>query len=255
MDGLAVRRDGEPGGPTVIVVHGTMDRAAGFRRSVRRTHGLDVVLYDRRGYAASRSAGLSPSIGAQVQDLSAVVSWAGDGPVVVVGHSLGGLIGAHLSINEPARVAALGLWEPPMPWLEWYTSSAGEGALRIGQLRDGSAAAEFFLRAMVGDRIWERMPPSMRAERLAEGPALLADLDLCRRPEARFDPADLRCPVVIGCGSESHERFRRSAALLAEEVPGAVTFEIPGANHGAHLSHPDEFARFMTTAVGLSRGF
>lgn len=249
VDGLAVTRLGEGNGPTVVVVHGTMDRSAAFRRSARRVEGLDLVLYDRRGYSKSAGSGLSPDVASQVADLSRVVHWASSRPVVLVGHSLGGLISAHLAIAEPDRVRAVGLWEPPLPWVEWYRSSAGERALRLGRTTDGSAAAEYFLRAVVGDRIWERMPPDMQNERLAEGPTLLADLDLCRRPEARFEPVDLGCPAVVGWGSESPWRFRRSAAMLLDEMADAEGFEVEGAGHGVHLTHPTEFVRFIEATV------
>jgi pimeloyl-ACP methyl ester carboxylesterase len=35
-------------------------------------------------------------------------------------------------------------------------------------------------------------------------------------------------------------------------VPGGEAFEIPGAHHGAHLSHPDHFAAFVRRVVALA---
>lgn len=245
MTDLATERLGDPHGAPVVVVHGTMDRAAGFRRSARRCSGLDVVIYDRRGYADSRDRGLSPDLAAQVGDLREVVEWLGRSPVTLVGHSFGGLICAHFAIETPSAVRSLGLWEPPMPWLAWYRSAVGERARQLGEQHDGAAAAEAFLRAMVGDRIWDRMPEAMRAERRSEGAALLADLEMCRRPEAQFDPAALTVPTIVGWGTESPERFGRSTALLLEELPNAWGIEVAEASHGVHLSHPQEFAAFM----------
>ena len=84
VDGLAVDRMGDPAGPTIVIVHGTMDRAASFRRAVRKLPDHDVVLFDRRGYARSREAGSSPDIAAQVADLLAVVEWTGADDVCLV---------------------------------------------------------------------------------------------------------------------------------------------------------------------------
>ncbi len=36
---------------------------------------------------------------------------------------------------------------------------------------------------------------------------------------------------------------------LVEHTPGAELFEIAGAGHGAHLTHPDAFAAFVRAAV------
>jgi pimeloyl-ACP methyl ester carboxylesterase len=41
---------------------------------------------------------------------------------------------------------------------------------------------------------------------------------------------------------------------LGEHVPGAVVFEIEGAHHGAHLSHPDHFAAMVRLVVGRGTG-
>ncbi|TFH20998.1 MAG: hypothetical protein E4H05_01065, partial [Acidimicrobiales bacterium] len=44
--------------PTLVVVHGSMDRAAGLLRLSRRLDTqFRVVRYDRRGYGRSRSIG------------------------------------------------------------------------------------------------------------------------------------------------------------------------------------------------------
>src|SRR5215218_2510248 len=101
VDGLAVDRYGDPAGPTVVVVHGTMDRGGSFRRAARRLPDLDVVLYDRRGYARSRGRGLSTELDQQVADLLAVVEWSGSADVCLVGHSLGGLLAMHAALTRP----------------------------------------------------------------------------------------------------------------------------------------------------------
>ena len=42
---------GDPDAPLVVVVHGTMDRAAGMLRLSRKLdHRYRVLRYDRRGY-------------------------------------------------------------------------------------------------------------------------------------------------------------------------------------------------------------
>jgi pimeloyl-ACP methyl ester carboxylesterase len=105
---------------------------------------------------------------------------------------------------------------------------------------------------VVGERIWTRLPRATREARRAEGPTLLAEMGSIRGP-APFDPATVAVPVVAGCGSRSEARHRESAARLAESVPDGELVEIEGAGHGAHMSHPREFADFVRRAV-LRRG-
>jgi pimeloyl-ACP methyl ester carboxylesterase len=248
VDGLAVERLGDPGGPTVVIVHGTMDRAGSFRRAARRLPQLDVVLYDRRGYAGSRGAGLATEVSQQVADLLAVVEWTGSRDVCLAGHSLGGLLSLHAAIAAPEVVTCLGAWEPPLPWLDWYVQAVGRKTGGLGRAEDPASAAEHFLRSMIGDRLWERMPSAMREERWAEGEALVADLDLCQHADAAVDFARVTQPVVVGGGEQSSERFRRSSRFLLDELPDAMLVEVAESRHGVHLTHPDEFAAFVAAA-------
>lgn len=226
----------------VLVIHGTMDRSSGFRRLQRRLDGVPVVLYDRRGYATSRSGGLSPSIAEQVDDAREVLMATCREAAIVVGHSLGGLLALHLAATSPGLVAGLVVFEPPMPWLPWYGESAGSTARQAVEADGPEVAAEAFMRHIVGSELWERLPSAMQAERRAEGAALIADLELVRTDAARYDPTAIKVPLVAGYGSESPERFRRSAKVLADEVRGAELVVIDESSHGVHLSHPQQLA-------------
>jgi pimeloyl-ACP methyl ester carboxylesterase len=116
---------------------------------------------------------------------------------------------------------------------------------------DPGDEAEAFFRRMVGDATWDRLPEEVRAQRRAEGPALVADL-VAMRGAAPFDVTALTVPVVFGRGGPmSAAHHRDTVAWLAEHVPGAVLEEIDGAAHGAHLTHPDGFARLVRRAVAL----
>jgi pimeloyl-ACP methyl ester carboxylesterase len=114
--------------------------------------------------------------------------------------------------------------------------------------RSPGDAAEAFMRRIVGDRVWERLPPSTREKRRSEGVALVADL-VSIRTSAPFEPSEVMAPVVVGCGSESAPHHREGARRLAAAVAGAELVEIQGAAHGAHRSHPAGFAAFVRRAV------
>ena len=237
----------ENGAPLVVLVHGTMDRGTSFRLVVRRLRDLHVITYDRRGYAKSRGA--SPprhSLEHQAEDLLEIV---GERPAVLVGHSLGGDVAMLAALRRPDLVGAVGAYEPPMPWLPWWPKgSAGGDAARKAEGGDPEGAAEWFIRRVVGDKAWEELPERTRAERRAEGAALMADLAAIQH-EAPFDPVDLPMPLVVGRGDQSLPHHSQSAVALAEAVPGAELFEIAGANHGAHVTHPGEFAALVRRTV------
>ena len=243
VDGLAVYdAPGRPGAPRVVLVHGSMDRGASFVRTVRQLHELDVVRYDRRGYGRSASAGVAESIDAHVDDLLRVV---GERPAVVVGHSLGGVIALTASVRRPDLIPSVGAFESPMSWLsEWPTRSAGGQALASGP----QEAAERFLRGILGDEGWERLPAGTRAARRAEGPTLLAELASLRRA-APYEPASVPVPVLSGYGSESKPYHQDAARRLADEAPLGELCVIQGSGHAAPITHAADFADFVRHAV------
>ena len=243
------RGTGAPG-PLVVLIHGSLDRGAAFARVVAAEPlaGVHTIRYDRRGYGRSIDAGPPAGLDEHVDDLLDVV---GDRPAVLVGHSFGGLMGLVAATRAPAVVQAVAAFEPPQPWLPWWPStSAGGAAARAGP----ADAAEAFLRRMVGDARWEALPERTRELRRREGTALAAELASVRAaPAPPLDPALLRLPVLVGRGTRSSAHLRRSAEELARAVPGAVLVEVEGSDHGAHLSHPAEFAAWARRAVDLAR--
>jgi pimeloyl-ACP methyl ester carboxylesterase len=56
-------------------------------------------------------------------------------------------------------------------------------------------------------------------------------------------------PSLFARGGDSIGRHRGTVAWLADHVPGGQLFEIAGAKHGAHLTHPDAFAALVRAAV------
>jgi len=271
-------RVGDTGSPgrLVVLVHGSLDRSDSFNRAVRRLPELRVVTYDRRAYQRSRGAGTPRGIGGHIDDLLAVVDEAtgGAGGATAVGHSFGGDVVIGAAIAEPSAFASIGAYEPPMPWLGFRRDGVVPGSPdgggpspedpeRRGGEPDGprwtpladdpAVEAERFFRRMVGEGSWERLPESGRADRRADGAALVDDLRGLRGP-APFDVWSLGVPAVFGRGGpQSGTHHRQAVAWLAHHVAGSTMVEIDGAGHGAHLSHPDAFADFVRSAVAAGR--
>ncbi len=260
-------RDGDLGaggadqGPTVVLVHGSLDRAQSFQRVARRLEGVRVLSYDRRGYGRSRVAGGPLSLEHHVEDLVAIARTAPSSPVgvVAVGHSFGGLVVMGAALRAPELFGAIGAYEPPMAWFG-FRRPPGAGSVLLstagapggdpqGARRDPTVAAKVFFCRMVGQEAWERLSAAGRAERQADGPALVGDLAAVDGP-AHFVPAALRVPAVFGRGgTASRPHHRAGVAWLAQEVPGGHLYEIPGASHGAHLTHPEAFAAMVRFTV------
>jgi pimeloyl-ACP methyl ester carboxylesterase len=243
VDGIWAQEVGD--GPLVALVHGAMDRSGGMLR-VRRIlqSSCRALRYDRRGYARSLATGPSTSFDQQVDDLAALL----DGrPAVLAGHSFGGVISLALAARRPELARAVVAYEAPRMWEPWWPGGSA------GPLPSAEDAAEWFLRRMIGDANWERLPRAMRDERRAEGPTLVAELRAVRPPQpAPYDAAAISVPVVAAHGTDARPHHVRATAELASAAPQGELRVVDGASHGVHLTHPAEFAGLVHRALELA---
>jgi pimeloyl-ACP methyl ester carboxylesterase len=241
--------DAGPDAPLVVLVHGSMDRHTSFARvRGRLMDTCHVVSYDRRGYAASRNAEPGAEhLSDHVDDLESIVA---DRPCILAGHSYGGAVVLTLAERRPDLVKAAVVYEPPLPWLDWWPQSGSQPS----QHRDatGEQAAETFLRRMIGDRRFELLPLTVREEVLKDGDALVAELTSIRLDPPAFVPANITLPVLVIYGAASEERHKRASAVLADALPAGSLHAVDEATHGGHQSHPAEFARLILAGVTLA---
>ena len=237
-----------PADLTVVLIHGAMDRGAGMARLTRRLADAPTIRYDRRGYGHART--VSPGgFDDQIDELRLV---AQDRKVILFGHSFGGLIALGAVSRGVVDARAIVVYEAPTPWASfwppWPGPRRGEGETSAEVAGD---TAEAFLRSMIGDERWERLPLRTRTERRAEGPALLADVSAETSVTMPFDPARITIPTVIAYGSASLPQYRRAAELLVSVLPQSELHRVEGAQHGAPLSHADDVAELIRRAATL----
>lgn len=108
---ISFLRAGNPGGPRVVLVHGTPGSATGWADYLTAPPaGADVVALDRPGFGASAPNGAVPSLAAQAAAVIALVPTDGR-PVVLLGHSLGAPIvawaAAQLAAEQPERAVSI----------------------------------------------------------------------------------------------------------------------------------------------------
>lgn len=104
-----------PDGPArglIAIAHGIAEHISRYRHVAERLvdAGWVVAGPDHRGHGrSSGELGDLPDLRVAAADLGQVVDWAepGDGPVVVLGHSMGSLVAALAVLDAPSRYAAL----------------------------------------------------------------------------------------------------------------------------------------------------
>lgn len=224
----------------LICVHGALDRAGSFSRLSRRATRFDVIAYDRRGYQGSRSVG-PVDLDHHVADLQALVEReVRRQPVILFGHSFGGVVTFATAIEIPESIRIVVNYESPLPWI-----------LRRSNLHpilsdDPAIEAERFFRRVVSDRAWERLGEAQRESRRLDGATLLNDLRTVRNEKSPFDLSSLKVPSTYAHGDGyGGDYFRALGAVLVELNPLISVVELDSASHDAHLRVPNQLATLI----------
>jgi len=224
---------------TVICIHGGLDRGASFGRISRRLENFDLIAYDRRGYQSSRD--LQPlGLEMHIEDLTKIAQ-AQTGPVILFGHSYGGVIAQGVAIKHPDLIDLVVTYESPTPWVLHRELN------RAPLTGDARYEVEYFFTRMVSRKIWDRLSEEERESRLLDGEGLLSDLTALRTNEAPFDITKLKTPsaYIHGDGIIG-EYYIALCKELNRIVPSMKTIAIEKANHGAHLQNPDQLSDLIT---------
>ncbi len=258
VDGADLYCETRGEGPPVLIVQGGLSEAGatGQLADVLARH-FQVISYDRRGLSRSSVPGDCPPITMDhhADDAAALLAAVTTRPAHVVGPSIGGLIGLHLAVRHPERVATLVTHEPPMAPL--VVDPEREAALdRIAALaRDDVRVAIQEMAALTGGDV-ETEPGAAPAPPAGDMDANLRWFFTHDFPAARqstLDPSRIAelpasTTVVPTGGTASRGEWEyRCAQRLAREL-GRELIELPG-GHNVLVSHP------RTTATELRRLF
>ena len=227
--------------PRVLLVHGSAADHTTWSiqlASPALRARFELVAYDRRGDVTT------------VEDHAAdALARAGDTRCTIVGSSFGAVIALEALRTAPARFAGAILIEPPMGASD--DAPAAPAAFlaeydRIAAERGGPAAAEFFLRTVLGDAALARMPRAYReratgkwAEIRADSAALIA-----YRPRYR-ELGHVDVPVQLLGGERSAPYFRPTLEALAAALPRATLEIVPNAGHMLHAEAHRRFAEIL----------
>lgn len=221
----------------MVLVHGSMDRQAGFLKLAKiLSADFVVTIYDRRGYASSLSMEGPFDLDHHVRDLAEVI---GSDEAILVGHSFGGTVALACAERHPDKVLGVVTYENPMPWLDWWPTDTGAGHASRRSHEPERAAEEFLVR-FIGRRLWDRLPETTKRERRAEGRALVEELGSIHATSV-FDRDLIVVPLSVGVGSIAKDYMRRGAEYLSRHRDARLVV-LEGAHHNAHSARSAEFA-------------
>jgi pimeloyl-ACP methyl ester carboxylesterase len=168
---------------------------------------------------------------------------------VIFGHSLGGAYALALASSQqrPKELLGVSVFEAPLPGLNWW----GDWEIPRESAACGDFEPEFahriakeFMIQSIGESAWNSLPEKTKALRQKEGTTLLIELAQLHLGELRIDFSQLDLPLQWGISQKIGPRHLASYDKV-KNILDATFYCVPGAGHGAHITHPQALAQAL----------
>ncbi|WIY02098.1 alpha/beta hydrolase [Amycolatopsis mongoliensis] len=237
-------------GPALLLLHGTAASREQWEPLAAQAQRYTVLAMDFSGSGRTTDHGGPVSVEDLAVEAEAVLDHAGVEAAHVVGHSLGGIVAAHLAGTRPDRVRSAVLHAA---WPVTDVRQDAEFRHWLDLLATGTFARMLPLMAF-GPRYWEQATAESN-EQLVKTlesviePGADRQTETDRTVDLRPVLGKIAAPVLV-LGS-AHDRLvtAEQQRQLAAAIPGARAATID-AGHGAPAELPDEFARLVLDFVG-----
>jgi pimeloyl-ACP methyl ester carboxylesterase len=206
-------------GPPLVLLHGLGGSSVNWALlAPRLAERHRVVLVDLPGHGRSAPLPAAPGIGPYADRVALLLERLGLGAVVVVGHSLGGLVALRLAARHPGSVRGLVLAAPA--GIASGTRSAERALAFVAWVQPGRRISPHWrvvarsraLRRIVFGRWFAADPETLGTEAVE---ALLGEIDLhtdtrsasraLTADDPRLDLHEVRCPALVLWGAEDRQ--------------------------------------------------
>ena len=261
--------EGHPNRQVALLIHGWSSSWYAMSPLLRLLgQRFRAIAVDLPGYGESPPLPYRVTIPGYAEILADFIEQVTDGPVVLVGHSMGGMTSLTIALRYPALVERMVLIGPTISGrLSQYINLFVSPITVLERFGLGSLIVSTIEQTMVGvtDRL---MRPVSFAERSGitreEHRRLQADV---RRPgqgkvraecffamrenDLRGQLGQMETPSLVLWGAEDNTVPLRDAGAVADEWPDADLRIIPKAGHWPHFETPDTVRRQVAAFLGL----
>jgi non-heme chloroperoxidase len=247
---LPVVAAGDPAGMPVVLLHGLSDSWRSFETVLSHLHGVRAMAMTLRGHGDAPKPDAGYDAGTLADDVAGVLDDAGVGRAVVVGHSMGTIVGTRLALDHPDRVAGLVLaggratFDGPdmrefLAFLEGVEDPVDRVFLRdfqestvVRPVPDGLIDIAVAESCKVPARVWRALAAgTLRADHTA-------DLGL------------VGAPTLLCAGDTDPFVSLEDQRVLLDGIPDARLWTISGGGHAIHWEDPAGFARELLAFIG-----
>ncbi len=261
--------EGQPNRQVALLIHGwssswyAMSPLLGLASQRFRAIAVDLP-----GYGESPPLPERVTIPAYADLLADFIEEVTDGPVVLIGHSMGGMISLIMALRYPVLVERMVLIDPTISGrLSQYINVVVSPITILERFGLGSLIVSTVEQLMVGisDRL---MRPASFAERTGitaedythirgdvrrpgQGRVRAECFFAMRESDLRGRLSQVETPSLVLWGAEDNTVPLRDAGVVADEWPEADLRIIPKAGHWPHFETPDTTRRQIASFLGL----
>jgi pimeloyl-ACP methyl ester carboxylesterase/CRP-like cAMP-binding protein len=261
--------EGPPNRQKAILVHGWSSSSYAMSPLMGLlSQRFSCISVDLPGYGKSPPLKGRVTINDYAELLADLIEQISDGPVVYVGHSMGGMIGATLSLNHPILIERMVLICPtitgrlsnsinflisPINMLERFMVgqllvSAVEKAY-VGLTDRLMRPVSFADRTEISDSEYKQLRADARQP--GQGKVRAQCFIAMRENDLSTKVSEIETPTMCIWGAEDNTVPLRDAGIVADEWPSAELRILPNAGHWPHFEEPVSTRRLVASYLGL----
>jgi 3-oxoadipate enol-lactonase len=232
-------------GVPLLFVHGfPLSRGAWQKQVDALRSSYRVIAPDLRGFGESEAGTGAVTMAQYAEDLHALLQQRASGPVVLIGHSMGGYVTLAFARQYPEMVRGLVL----------VSTRAGTDTAEAAAARRATAekvqaeGVQVVIKAMsskmlAADNQDRAMAEQVRGFMALSKPAgvIGALLGMAERPNATAQLARISVPTLVITGADDLLIPPAESEALARAIPGSQLNVIPHAGHLVAFEQPDKF--------------
>jgi pimeloyl-ACP methyl ester carboxylesterase len=243
------------GQPFVMIHAGVCDNRQWNNEFAHFADRFRVIRYDMRGYGKSEPVEGEYS---NLQDLTALLDHLHiDGPLILMGCSMGGGLAMDFALSNPSRAKALIMVDSGPSGLELDMPASP----KFAEAEKAYNAGDLDLVTELEVQIWfdgegrtpEQVNGAMRKLAYEMNRRALA-LDAKhlgeRLPDAKVPAAgrlgELKIPVLVIVGNHDTPFTLAAADYMVKNIPSVQKASIEDAAHMPNMDHPEEFQRIVS---------
>ena len=249
---LAYAEQGDPEGIPLILLHGVTDSWRSFEHVLPfLPKSLHAFAISQRGHGDSEKPAAGYRTREFSEDIAAFVQERNLGPVVVVGHSMGGTHALRFAIDYPEQTRALVLvstfasYRPNTAAADFYHSE-------VANLSD--PIPEALVREFQQSTVTQPMPADQFEMVVRE--SMKVPAHVWRAAFSHFldndfvdDIHTIKCPTLILWGDQDAFATRYDQDELSNRIRDARLLTYEGIGHALHWEAAERFATDLTTFI------